>query len=75
MKIFLRIVLLQIAFAAILGGAIFMGKRADERCRPPEPPPLKDCHPYPEAGRGAMICTWQSTGTVIPWAPSRCETR
>lgn len=75
MKIFLQIVLLQLSFAVVLSGAIFMGRRADERCKPEPPPPIRDCHPYPQAGRGAMICTWVQAKAVNPWAPPKCETR
>jgi hypothetical protein len=71
-----QILALQAVFAMIMGIAIVMGTKADNRCKPSPPPELKDCHPAPEIGHGAMSCTWPSGPPVNPWAPTRrCEER
>lgn len=76
MKIFFQVVLMQAFFAALLMLAILMGKKADAKCKPPAPPVLKDCHPYPAGGPNAIACIWVSgEKQITPWAPPRCETR
>lgn len=69
MKELFGLVALQIVFAAILTGAVYMGQKADARYKPT--PALKDCHPYPAAGPGAISCTWPESKPVNPWAPMR----
>jgi hypothetical protein len=69
----LGILALQIVFGLIIVGAIYMGQEADARCKPVSAPPLlKNCHHYPEAGPGAMACTWVPIDPQpFPWAPTR----
>lgn len=75
-KTLLGVLALQLSFGLILAVAILLGQSADSRCMPMKSKPsLKDCHPYPEAGPGAMACTWiDSPHEQFPWAPTRrCE--
>jgi len=66
-----QILALQAAFGLIVAGAIFMGEKADARCKKPTP---KNCHPAPAYGPGAMIC--DQPERVTPWNPvRRCEAR
>jgi hypothetical protein len=72
-KQILGLVFLQLVFGLILAGSIFMGRKADARCKT-LPLQLKDCHPYPAAGPHAISCTWPSSPEITPWAPVRkCE--
>jgi hypothetical protein len=75
MKTFLSIAAMQLFFAALLILAVFMGQKADAKCKPEPPPVLKDCHPYPAAGPNAIQCIWVPGKQITPWAPPKCETR
>jgi hypothetical protein len=75
LKILIYIVGIQVFFAVLLMFAIFMGQKADAKCKPEPPPVLKDCHPYPAAGPNAMQCVWVPRRQITPWSPPRCETR
>lgn len=73
-KTILGLIALQLSFGLVVAIAIILDN-ADKRCPPAKTSPLKDCHPYPEGGHGAMACMWVSHDhQIFPWAPTqRCD--